>query len=179
MRYVINILLIMQLIMELEKVQRDFTRLIDGLGLLTYEERLQKLQLTTLLERRMRGDIIETYKILSGKTNYGDTLYRVSRSGTKLLYTGKPGCYMDSFLPNRVLKYWNKLPDSVKQSATVDIFKSRLEAFKEKKKDETGNYWELSFELYDRLNQNSEARDSYVDYLKNNPDVAKRRGIAS
>ena len=78
------------LIMDIEGVQRNFTRLIDGLGLLTYEQRLDSLGLTTLIERRMRGDLIETFKIL------GDYLYQVwqatihlsSRSGTKLLYTG-------------------------------------------------------------------------------------------
>ena len=39
------------LILELEGVQRSFTRMIDGLGLMTYRERLDNLKLTTLLER--------------------------------------------------------------------------------------------------------------------------------
>ena len=54
------------LILELEGVQRSFTRMIDGLGLMTYRERLDKLNLTTLLERRVRGDIIEMFKIQEG-----------------------------------------------------------------------------------------------------------------
>ena len=59
-------------IIELEDVQRSFTRLVEGIGLLPYKDRLKELQLlTTLLERRMRGDIIETFKIISGKVNYG------------------------------------------------------------------------------------------------------------
>ena len=53
-------------IKSIEHVQRMFTRLIDGIGLLSYEERLHKLNLTTLLERRARGDLIETYRIVSG-----------------------------------------------------------------------------------------------------------------
>ena len=57
-------------IMELEDVQRSFTRLVEGIGLLPYKDRLKELQLTTLLERRMRGDIIETFKIISGKVDY-------------------------------------------------------------------------------------------------------------
>ena len=52
------------LILELEAVQRSFTRMIDGLGLMTYRERLNKLNLTTLLERRVRGDLIEMFKML-------------------------------------------------------------------------------------------------------------------
>ncbi|KAL5249369.1 hypothetical protein ACHWQZ_G018286 [Mnemiopsis leidyi] len=36
--------------------------MIEGVGLLPYSERLQILQLTTLAERRSRGDLIEVYK---------------------------------------------------------------------------------------------------------------------
>ena len=45
--------------MELESVQRRFTRLVDGIGLLPYKDRLEKLRITTLIKRRARGDIIE------------------------------------------------------------------------------------------------------------------------
>ena len=50
------------LIMELESVQRGFTRLVDGIGLLPYKDRLKKLRITTIIERRARGDIIELLK---------------------------------------------------------------------------------------------------------------------
>ena len=43
------------LILELEGVQRRFTRLIDEIGALPYSERLASLNLTTLAERRIRG----------------------------------------------------------------------------------------------------------------------------
>ena len=46
------------LILELEGVQRRFTRLIDEIGTLPYSERLDSLNLTTLAERRVRGDLI-------------------------------------------------------------------------------------------------------------------------
>ena len=52
-------------ILEIEDVQRTFTRMVSGMDGLSYEERLKKLKLTTLFERRMRGDLIETYKILN------------------------------------------------------------------------------------------------------------------
>ena len=48
---------------ELEAIQRSFTRMIDGLGLMEYRERLDKLNLTTLLEHRVRGDLIKVFKI--------------------------------------------------------------------------------------------------------------------
>ena len=44
-------------IMAIENLQRKFTRLIDNIGLLPYSERLDKLGLTTLIERRARGGL--------------------------------------------------------------------------------------------------------------------------
>ena len=49
----------------LEKVQRRATKRIDGFKNFSYEERLKKLKLPTLKYRRIRGDMIECYKILN------------------------------------------------------------------------------------------------------------------
>ena len=43
------------------------TKLISNLRNKSYEERLRTLDLLTLKYGRLRGDIFETYKILSGK----------------------------------------------------------------------------------------------------------------
>ena len=52
----------------MEGLQRRATRMIKGLGKLSYEERLKRCQLTTLEKRRSRGeDLIEAFKILSGR----------------------------------------------------------------------------------------------------------------
>ena len=48
------------------------------MGLLPYHQRLQRLRLTTLLERRMRGDLIETFKIINGFVNYGHNMLRTN-----------------------------------------------------------------------------------------------------
>ena len=45
------------------------------MGPLSYRRRLQRLRLTTLLERRMRGYLIETYKIINGFVNYGHNIF--------------------------------------------------------------------------------------------------------
>ena len=52
---------------KLEAVQRRATKQVSDLKNLEYPDRLKKLKLPTLLYRRMRGDMIETYKILTLK----------------------------------------------------------------------------------------------------------------
>ena len=51
----------------LEKVQRRATRQLPGLANLSYQDRLIKLKLPSLVYRRYRGDMIEVFKILTGK----------------------------------------------------------------------------------------------------------------
>jgi hypothetical protein len=53
-------------IITLENVQRRATKLVPGLRNLTYQERLKKLNIPTLVYRRLRGDMIEMYKMISG-----------------------------------------------------------------------------------------------------------------
>ena len=51
---------------KLERVQRRATKLIQGLKHLCYERRLLECRLTTLETRRLRGDLLEVFKILNG-----------------------------------------------------------------------------------------------------------------
>ena len=53
----------------LEKVQRHATKCLQGLAHLTYESRLETLDLYSLYCRHQRDDMIETFKIL--KRYYG------------------------------------------------------------------------------------------------------------
>ena len=52
---------------DLEKVQKRATKIVPALRNLPYADRLKKCGLTTLVFRRIRGDMIETYKIVTGK----------------------------------------------------------------------------------------------------------------
>ena len=51
---------------DIKKVQRRVTKHIVKYQRLPYEERLERLELTTLEDRRMRGDLIQEYKIAHG-----------------------------------------------------------------------------------------------------------------
>jgi len=55
------------LIKDLEKVQMRATKLVLIVKHLTYKERLVQLKLLTSKYRRLRGDVIEVFKILTGK----------------------------------------------------------------------------------------------------------------
>ena len=69
----------------LEKVQRRSTSLIKGFKKYSYEDRLHMLGLTTLEKRRQRGDLIETYKILSGKERVNsEDFFHFSQTGYNL-----------------------------------------------------------------------------------------------
>jgi len=49
--------------------------MITGYSKLNYEERLASLGLTTLETRRLRGDLIEVFKISKGYDNIGSEIF--------------------------------------------------------------------------------------------------------
>ena len=52
---------------KIEKVQKRATKMINSIKNLSYENRLRMLNLPTLKFRRLRGDMIEVYKIITEK----------------------------------------------------------------------------------------------------------------
>eukprot|EP00061_Rhincodon_typus_P007449 g29158.t1 len=48
----------------LERVQKRFTRMLPGFEDMSYKERLEKLELFSLEWQKLRGDMIEVYKIM-------------------------------------------------------------------------------------------------------------------
>ena len=121
----------------IENVQRRATRLIPSLKGLTYVERLKKLQLPTLKYRRLRGDMIEVFKIVSGvydrEVTEGflkfSTITHTRGHSRKLL---KEFCRLNvrkfSFV-SRVVDIWNGLPESVVSATTVFQFEKALDRF--------------------------------------------------
>ena len=175
-------------ILRIEGVQRRFTRMIDGVGLLPYSERLVILGLTTLVERRARGDLIEVFK---AKCNFSNVkgVFKFGRSGVNLLSnlnkndSTKLRSLKRNFINDRVRSFWNKLPIYVKNSSSINCFKSNLESFKNQIVSSgvsgQGHFWELSNEVLDRIENNNYMlnKEKHNVYLKSNPFVAKKKFI--
>ena len=124
-----------KLIDKIEKVQQHFTRCIIGMGGLSYSERLEALGLPSLEFRRVRGDIIEVYKILNNiydPVTTSSLLTLADNSVTrahsfKLLKPRVTTKHYQSFFSNRVINLWNSLPDFVVSSESVNMLKYHVD----------------------------------------------------
>jgi hypothetical protein len=121
----------------LERVQRRATKMIVGMQGRSYVDRLKMLNLTTLETRRMRGDMIEVFKILKGfdmvevgkffTNNVGIT----RGHGLKLFkYGSRLDCRKHCF-SHRVVDFWNSLPSDIVACNTIGKFKKDLDKFME------------------------------------------------
>lgn len=120
---------------KIEAVQRRVTKLIPGLNVMSYEERLRHLRLPTLVYRRYRGDMIEVYKLVhkiydstvEPVVSFWNNKYELRGNSLKLL---PKRCRCDKrkhFFALRAVKVWNELPEDVVQAPSVNSFKNRLD----------------------------------------------------
>ena len=126
----------MQDLDALEKAQRRATRLIIGFKGLPYEERLRRLNLTSLSERFKRSDLIETYKVLTKKLNInsahfleGNERGRTRGHRFKLSVRRAKHQIRAKVFSNRVVGIWNQLPDAVVSAASTNQFKNLLDKY--------------------------------------------------
>jgi hypothetical protein len=121
-------------ITAMEKVQRRATKLVSSLRHLAYEDRLKKLELPTLRFRRLRGDIIETYKLMTGIYDstlppllYTDNCDRTRGHRLKLKKSRWNTTLRGNSFSNRVTNQWNALPEEVVSAPSLNAFKNRLD----------------------------------------------------
>jgi ribonuclease P/MRP protein subunit RPP40 len=118
----------------IENVQRRATRMIPELCGMTYEERLMVLNLTTLETRRLRGDLIEIFKILKGFDKTSITLctnqLTFLRGHTLKLFKNRFNTNIGKFnFVNRSVDEWNKLSEDIVSCNSVDSFKNKLDRY--------------------------------------------------
>ena len=119
----------------LERVQRRITKMVPGLQDVDYETRLRTLGLQTLKTRRVRCDLILTFKIIKGLADFpmerlfeycvdaGTRGHDLTIRSTRRLPRRNFRCHSFS---ERVIRPWNALPQSVVNAESVPSFKRLL-----------------------------------------------------
>jgi hypothetical protein len=121
---------------ELESVQRRATKLVPGLKKMTYDQRLAKLDLLSLEDRRIRGDLIQQFKFTMNidKIEWSNTplLLRNNTKGHnfKIQRELVQNCKVRfNFFTNRIVPYWNKLPEELNVISKVENFKKIIDNY--------------------------------------------------
>ena len=121
----------------IEKVQRRATKLVYSLKGLSYEDRMKELNLYSMHDRRVRADMLLVYKIINGISDIKmDKLFTINSSkvtrGHKL-QLNVPKCSNSeirrNFFSQRAIVPWNKLPEKVVESVTIESFKREYDKY--------------------------------------------------
>ena len=124
---------------EVESVQKRATKMLRCTKGMSYEERLRFLHLPTLVYRRYRGDMIQTFKMING---YYDnevlpklemrsnivTSGRAHRGHSKQLYMAKSNTNVRAnYFTRRIVPIWNSLTEDLVNVSSVESFKIGLD----------------------------------------------------
>src|SRR6218665_2258864 len=118
---------------KIEESAKKSHKMIQGYKDLSYEERLIRCGLTTLEKRRSRGDLIEAYKIITGKESIQwERFFELAPSKGTLghrykLFKKRKGTIGQKFFSARVVDLWNESDDSTVSVENVTVFKRKLE----------------------------------------------------
>ena len=106
------------IISDIERVQKRATKMVESCRKLSYKDRLMHLKLPTLKFRRIRGDMIEVYKILTGLYDADvvpclirNTDNRTRGNSLKLMHTRSHYDLRKFSFCSRMVGVWNSLPD--------------------------------------------------------------------
>ena len=95
---------------------------------------MKKLKLYTLSKRRLRGDLIEVFKIVKGfsalqvEDFFQFARARDTRGHRFKLYKKGPNCTVrQAFFSQRIVNEWNNLPECVVNADSVNMFKNKLD----------------------------------------------------
>ena len=123
----------------LENIQQRAVRLVSGLRSQDYKDRLQELKLLSLKDRRIKTDMITTYKILNGFDRVDSSTWFKQINQTRRTRLNADPANLESsfskteirrnFFSIRVPDIWNKLPANVKSSTSINMLKSRYDDY--------------------------------------------------
>ena len=120
----------------LENVQRRATRLVRRLKNMDYETRLKELKLTKLEDRRTRGDMILTYRLINGLEGIDyrkffslvNTPYDTRGHSKRIARTLLNLEVRRNFFSRRVIEKWNeKLTEYEVSAPSTKVFKERYD----------------------------------------------------
>lgn len=121
---------------RIESVQRRFTKRLNGLAFVPYDERLLLLNAERLEIRRLRTDLITCYKIMHGYVDMtvNDFFTFNTNSNTrghpfKLFVPDSRINARAHFFCVNVISLWNDLPDHIVCSVSLNCFVSQLKNF--------------------------------------------------
>ena len=96
-----------------------------------YHQRIQDLDIISLVSRRLRGQLIEVFKYLNGFTTASarglfeyDLTDRTRNNGEKPNVKHFNKLVAQHFYPIKITTTWNALPNEVVSSRTVNSFKN-------------------------------------------------------
>ena len=121
---------------SIEKVQRSFTKYITEVKDMDYNDRLKYLNLPSLEFRRLRGDLIEIFKITNkiydSKTtdklfNFSSNQQGLRQHNFKIFKSHTNKKLFKNFFTNRSINIWNKLPEHVVNVKTTNSFKNTID----------------------------------------------------
>ena len=122
---------------RIEDIQRHFTKRIYGMAKKSYSERLEHLNLPSLEFRRLRGDMIEAFKIIheiydpkatkSLLTMHQNTCGTRKSNDLNLQKNGTNGNKYNMCFTNRINNIWNDLPNEMVNADNVNDFKNKFD----------------------------------------------------
>jgi len=117
------------LIDKLESVQRRFTERIPGFETLSYSERSSLLDLENLELRRLRADLITTYKVIFGLLEVSSNffVFRDNSVTSKVMLGHCDNNSQKQFLPHRIAKVWNSLPAADTEFTNLISFRASIQ----------------------------------------------------
>ena len=119
----------------IEKVQRRATKILPSLKDKDYDQRLKILNLPSLKARRIRGDLIQAYKIFNNVDEIDPKQMFPTNPTNRTLRNSLNKIFKPHFntkekknsFSYRIAQRWNELPEHIKNAPSTNSFKNQVD----------------------------------------------------